>query len=142
MSRSRATFCCTVRRRAPSTEYSRSRMVVSRLISSSDSSRAFRCGSSRAWSHSRKAVVGPMPYRYRSEMCVGLSDGRSTPMIRGIARNSLALPLLVPRVGADDQQLAVAAHQLAILTNALDAGPNLHRKPLAAGTIDEYRVPY
>ena len=74
----------TVRRKAPSTEYSRSRMVVSRLISSSDSSRAFRWGSRRAWSHSRNAVVGPMPYRYRSEMCVGLSDGKSTPMIRGM----------------------------------------------------------
>src|SRR4051812_16934094 len=108
-------------------------MVVSRLISSSERSRALRCGSRPALSHSRRASDGPTPYRYRSEMWVGLSDGKSTPMIRGIARNSLALPLLVPRVGADDQQLPVPAHQLAVFADALDAGPNLHH-PTPRGT--------
>src|SRR5438093_11644150 len=62
-------------------------------------------------------------------MCVGLSPGMSTPKRRGIARNSSTLSLLVPRVTANDQELAVAAHQLAVLADALHARPNFHRRP-------------
>src|SRR4051794_36732284 len=58
-------------------------------------------------------------------MCVGLSGGMSTPRIRGID-SLLALPLLVPRVGANHQQLAVPADQLAVLADTLDARTHFH----------------
>src|SRR5687767_9905649 len=63
---------------------------------------------------------------YRNEMCVGLSAGRSTPRIRGICRYSLTLALLVARVGADDQELAVPLDQLAVLADPLDRRSHFH----------------
>src|SRR5262245_15639173 len=63
-------------------------------------------------------------------MCAGLSLGRSTPRIRGMdSTPRLALALLVARVGANDKQATAAAHQLAILADTFDAGPNLHGEP-------------
>jgi hypothetical protein len=38
----------------------------------------------------------------------------------------LALPLLVPRVAADDVHAPLAPHDLAILANPLDARSNFH----------------
>jgi hypothetical protein len=56
-----------------------------------------------------------------------LSPGMSTPRIRGTSiLLGLALALLVARVLANDVEPAVAADQLAVLTNALDACPDLH----------------
>jgi hypothetical protein len=43
----------------------------------------------------------------------------------------LALALLVARVRANHVQPTVPADDLAVLTNALDAGTNLHHEPLA-----------
>jgi hypothetical protein len=40
------------------------------------------------------------------------------------------LPLLVTRVVAKDAHDALAAHDLALIANLLDAGPNLHHEPL------------
>jgi hypothetical protein len=39
-----------------------------------------------------------------------------------------ALALLVTRIGANDEKLAVTPHELAVLTNAFDAGSHLHRR--------------
>src|SRR4051794_26130099 len=50
----------------------------------------------------------------------------STPLMRAIS----ALPLLVARVHADDLHTPVAADHLALLTDSLDAGTNLHCVPL------------
>jgi hypothetical protein len=38
------------------------------------------------------------------------------------------LTLLVARIAANDVQLPVAAHELAVLANSLHAGSNLHRR--------------
>src|SRR5215467_12192263 len=66
-------------------------------------------------------------------MCVGLSVGRSTPRIRGTVLLLLSLPLLVAGVGADHQQLAVAADQLAVLADPLHTRSNLHGAWLLRG---------
>jgi hypothetical protein len=39
---------------------------------------------------------------------------------------SLALPLFVTRVAADDEHSAPTAHQLAVFADSLDARSNLH----------------
>src|SRR5688500_3609390 len=102
-------------------------MVASRDTSSSFSSLARRWGSTLTFSHNSSAVVGPIPLRYRREMWVGLFGGRSTPWIRGIRhRLPLSLPLLVPRVLANDPHHALAADQLALLAHPLDARSDLH----------------
>src|SRR5439155_8661019 len=44
----------------------------------------------------------------------------------GDTSHGLPLPLLVPRVRADDLDPAVAADHLALLADPLDAGTNLH----------------
>src|SRR5579884_3358532 len=61
-------------------------------------------------------------------MCVGLLLGRSTPRIRGMVVPRSALALLVARVLADHQQLAVPADQLALLADTLDARSHFHRR--------------
>src|SRR5579871_6239916 len=66
-------------------------------------------------------------------MCVGLSLGMSTPRMRGMCCLLLTLALLVPRVGANDEQAAVPPDQLAVLTDALHAGSYLHRPPPTPG---------
>src|SRR5690349_14691598 len=48
----------------------------------------------------------------------------STPAMRAM---SLPLPLLVPRVGADDHDAPMAADHLALLADRLHARSNLHR---------------
>ena len=51
-------------------------------------------------------------------------------LLRGLVAHRLStLALLVARVGADHEQLAVAADQLAVLADPLDARSNLHRPP-------------
>src|SRR5262245_31945863 len=65
-------------------------------------------------------------------MCVGLLGGMSTPWIRGmecLLGAWSALALLVARVAADDVQLALAPHQLAVLADTLHTGTNFHRPP-------------
>jgi hypothetical protein len=47
-----------------------------------------------------------------------------------MSRSPLALALLVTRVGADDLDAPVAADHLALLTDSLDAGTNLHDFPV------------
>src|SRR5438445_5825032 len=60
-------------------------------------------------------------------MWVGLSAGMSTPRIRGMACPLvLTLPLFMSRITANDVDTSPTPHQLAILADALDAGPNLH----------------
>src|SRR5260370_23792601 len=66
-------------------------------------------------------------------MCVGLSFGRSTPRIRGTSYLlASTLALLVAGIGADDEQPALAADQLAVFTNAFHAGSHFHGQPLTA----------
>jgi hypothetical protein len=45
-------------------------------------------------------------------------------------QSPLALALLVARVGADDLHAAMPADHLALLTDSLDAGSNLHDDPV------------
>src|SRR5437660_8462120 len=60
-------------------------------------------------------------------MCVGLSLGKSTPRIRGMADSPrLTLALLVARVGADHVQLPLPLYQLAVLADPFDTGPYFH----------------
>jgi hypothetical protein len=49
---------------------------------------------------------------------------------------SLALTLFMARVGANHVQTPMAADQLTVLTNTLDASPNFHRStsPADSGT--------
>src|SRR5262249_36316439 len=125
-------FWWTWRRSGPSTVYSRSSRPARRLISSSLSSFAFRCGSTRACSHRRRANGGTVPEMQRRGVCVGLLGGMSTPWIRGmecLLGAWSALALLVARVAADDVQLALAPHQLAVLADTLHTGTNFHRPP-------------
>src|SRR5215217_5365390 len=67
---------------------------------------------------------------YRRAMSTRLSRGRSTPAIRAMPFSpslGLALPLLVPRVRADDPDDATPADDLALVAHRLDRRPNLHR---------------
>src|SRR5262249_33858354 len=76
----------------------------------------------------RPAVVRPIPYIYESEITAGLSAGISTPRIRGICWSLLlSLPLLVPRVRADDAHHPPPPHDAAILADSSDAASHLHR---------------
>src|SRR6478609_2656372 len=60
------------------------------------------------------------------------SRGMSTPEMRAIELlSSSALALLVTRVLADHAHAAVAADDLALLTDLLDTGSDLHRGPVA-----------
>src|SRR5215510_8872037 len=71
-----------------------------------------------------------------------LSRGRSTPAMRAMgAPFSLALPLLVPRVLADDAHASRAPHDLAVLAPNLDRRSDFHPcilskaiSPLVSGT--------
>jgi len=62
---------------------------------------------------------------YVSEITNRFSRGMSTPEIRAMV-TFLALSLLVARVLADDLDSPVTADHLALLTDLLDAGSNLH----------------
>src|SRR3712207_388927 len=92
---------------------------------------------------------------YRSDTSIRLSRGMSTPAIRAIARSArrqwaigkgqwggvatrlpiaacplpLSLPLLVPRVLADDPDHAVAADHLALLAARFNRRLNFHDTP-------------
>src|SRR6516164_4833521 len=124
-----------------------------RATSSSCRSRARPCGSTPALWQSSRAIRGPTPYKYCSEMTVGLSLGMSTPSKRGICRrlpkviytkrvkvrfrgggpaagsrcHGSTLALFVARVAlADHIDHAAAANDLALPTDAFDAGANFH----------------
>lgn len=59
-------------------------------------------------------------------MCEFIRRGGRTA-VTAAARSALTLPLLVPRVrGANDVDLPLAADDLAVLANPLDAGSHLH----------------
>src|SRR6478609_3487101 len=69
---------------------------------------------------------------YRSAISSRLSRGRSTPAIRAMFRElpSLALPLLVPRVGADHEDPPAAADDAAAVADPLHRWSHLHDVPL------------
>src|SRR5687768_10739478 len=94
-------------------------------------------------------------------MTIGLSFGMSTPRRRGIldlkeprtnSKNQgngtntwflefppLPLALLVPGVGANHIDAALAAHDFAVLADFLDAGSDFHRTPGGLGSLLEAR---
>src|SRR5690606_715452 len=67
--------------------------LVMRASSSSDSSRALRWGFSFRSKQISSERTWPIPYRYCSEMYVGLSFGISTPWIRGMLVDSVDFPV-------------------------------------------------
>src|SRR5688500_18237461 len=69
-------------------------------------------------------VVFPMPKMYVRLISNRLSRGMSMLAIRAI--RSLSLPLLVPRVLADDHYAPMAADHLALVAHLLDARFDLH----------------
>src|ERR671914_780193 len=97
-----------------------------RTTSSSVRSRTRVAGSTREPSQVSLARVAPTPYMYVRATSSRLSRGRSTPPIRAIGV-LLSLSLLVPRVGADDQDAAPPANDLALVADRLDARLHLHR---------------
>src|SRR5215211_2760226 len=58
-----------------------------------------------------------------------LSRGRSTPAIRAMPLSLLALPLLVPGVGADDHHDAPPPDDPAPVAHLLHGRPDLHLHP-------------
>src|SRR5437867_9996509 len=73
-----------------------------------------------------------MPWIYVREIHTCLSFGMSTPAIRATPPSPiLTLPLLVPRVLADDPHDAVAADDLAFLAARFHRRLNLHTPPPA-----------
>src|SRR5918995_5558436 len=63
---------------------------------------------------------------YRSALSSRLSRGRSTPAIRAIPSSLLALPLLMPWVGADDHHDAPAPDHPTPIAHLLHGRPDLH----------------
>src|SRR4051812_41680073 len=142
MSISRWMFCRTSRRRSPSTTYCLSMISRSRFSSSSVRSRTRVVGLTRAPSTIFFELLGPIPYRYRSEISTGLSRGMSTPEIRAMllyppSGNDLSLPLLMLRHFTDDPQHAVAADHLALVAAGLYRCPHFHITILLADRAKE-----
>ena len=65
-------------------------------------------------------VADAVEVRQRDRRCA-CDAGRSTPAIRAMMLYSLALPLLVARVLTDDANDALAADDLALVADLLDA---------------------
>ena len=84
------------------------------------------CPAARRYLRARRADAVEVRKRDRDV----LTRGRSTPAIRAMMCISSTLPLLVAGVFADDAHDALAADDLALVANLLDARTNLHDRAL------------
>src|SRR5690606_41367936 len=85
-------------------------------------------GFTPVWARIFVAVDAPIAWMYVSAPSILLFRGRSTPAIRAMR---LSLPLLVSRIPlADDPDHPTAPDHLAVLTDRLDAAPDLHAPAL------------
>jgi hypothetical protein len=66
------------------------------------------------------------------------SIDHSRPMQRHIGEACLALALLVPRVAANHEHHATAPHELAVFTDAFDAGADFHWPALLHLTVAHF----
>src|SRR6185503_20072680 len=125
MSLRRWMFWLVWRRRAPSTTKFFSSMCAMCCTSSSVRSLARSSGLNCSSLQTLLAVVFPTPKMYVSAISTRLLFGTSSPTILGM----LLLPslaLLVARIAAHHANHAEALHDLAVLADPADRGPDLH----------------